>query len=330
MGTPYYMSPEQTRGIRTLDHRSDLWALAVITFQCVCGRLPFQSDSLGDLIFKIGTDPLPVPSHVTSDIPAHFDQWWLRAAQRDPANRFQTAKEFCDALAMSLGVTQGGALTGGSGAYSGSGVSTGASPSGGWGTSQAGPAQSGGWGGSQSGPLSPTGGSVSPAQSSAGVMPTHSSGAVIGGLPVGPTGPLTGSSGITANSGADKGSRKGGAGMIVGIVGAVAVVGAIGYTVATRGSHGASAQPSVVTPSPEVPSADPAPKPTTTAPVVAPSATAMVPVTSAQSPPPPDPHVPPVKTGPVTKVPPKPTATAATAPVVTAHTPTKTVPNDGI
>src|SRR6185312_11067745 len=47
MGTPYYMSPEQTRGIRTLDHRSDLWALAVITFQCVCGRLPFQSDSLG-------------------------------------------------------------------------------------------------------------------------------------------------------------------------------------------------------------------------------------------------------------------------------------------
>jgi hypothetical protein len=157
-----------------------------------------------------------------------------------------------------------------------------------------------------------------------------SGGAVIGGLPAGAAGPLTNSSGMTAPSAGEK--RRGGAGMILGVAGAVAVIGAIGYTIAIRGSHQASAQPNPVTPGPDVSSADPAPKPST-APVVAPSATPVtvpVPVPSAQPSVPPDPHLPPVKTGPLTKVPPKPTTNATAAPVVTAHTPTKTVPNDGI
>src|ERR1700733_4926068 len=105
MGTPYYMSPEQTRGTKALDHRSDLWALGVIVFQCMTGRLPFLSESLGDLLFKIGTDPLPVPSQVAPDLPPGFDAWWARAAQRDPTQRYQTAKEFVDALAMAFGIS---------------------------------------------------------------------------------------------------------------------------------------------------------------------------------------------------------------------------------
>ena len=43
LGTPYYMSPEQAQGIKSVDSRSDLWSLAVIVFQCVTGRLPFES-----------------------------------------------------------------------------------------------------------------------------------------------------------------------------------------------------------------------------------------------------------------------------------------------
>ena len=83
MGTPYYMSPEQTRGTKSLDHRSDLWALAVIVFQCVTGRLPFLSESLGDLRFKIGTDPLPAPPGVAR--PAReLDALVGGAAMRDP------------------------------------------------------------------------------------------------------------------------------------------------------------------------------------------------------------------------------------------------------
>jgi serine/threonine-protein kinase len=114
LGTPYYMSPEQTRGTKDLDHRSDLWALAVIVFQCVTGRLPFLGESLGDLLFRIAGDPLPVPSQVAPDLPPAFDAWWARAARRDPAERFQTARELVDALALAFGFAQRGVSAGSS------------------------------------------------------------------------------------------------------------------------------------------------------------------------------------------------------------------------
>ncbi len=103
MGTPYYMSPEQAQGTKEVDHRSDLWALAVLVYQCVTGELPFDSSALGDLFVKIIVNPIPVPSHVTS-VPAGFDAWWARAASRDPNQRFQSAKELADALAPALGL----------------------------------------------------------------------------------------------------------------------------------------------------------------------------------------------------------------------------------
>jgi serine/threonine-protein kinase len=103
MGTPYYMSPEQAQGTKEVDHRSDLWALAVVVFQCVTGELPFDSAALGDLFVKIIVNPVPVPSAI-AEVPAGFDAWWARAATRDPNARFQTAKELADALAPALGL----------------------------------------------------------------------------------------------------------------------------------------------------------------------------------------------------------------------------------
>ncbi len=102
LGTPYYMSPEQAQGIKSVDYRSDLWSLAVIAFQCVTGRLPFESEALGDLLVKIIVAPIPVPSQF-GHVPAAFDAWWARAASRDPNQRFQSAKEFADSLALSIG-----------------------------------------------------------------------------------------------------------------------------------------------------------------------------------------------------------------------------------
>jgi serine/threonine-protein kinase len=104
LGTPYYMSPEQARGSKTIDQRSDLWALAVVVYQCLTGRLPFVGEALGDLFVKIIVEPLPVPSQVAS-VPPAFDGWWARAASRDPAQRFQTARELTDGLSLALGVT---------------------------------------------------------------------------------------------------------------------------------------------------------------------------------------------------------------------------------
>lgn len=104
LGTPYYMSPEQAQGIKSVDHRADLWSLAVLTFRCLTGELPFKSTALGDLLIKIVTHPIPMPSHVAPDLPRGFDAWWARAAQRDPDRRFQSAIEMAEGLALALGL----------------------------------------------------------------------------------------------------------------------------------------------------------------------------------------------------------------------------------
>ena len=89
LGTPFYMSPEQARGLRSVDYRSDLWSVAVIAFRCMIGRLPFEGEAIGDLLVKICTAPLPVPSHWAPGIPPGFDAWFARALNREPAGRFR-------------------------------------------------------------------------------------------------------------------------------------------------------------------------------------------------------------------------------------------------
>jgi serine/threonine protein kinase len=107
IGTPAYMSPEQARGVSDLDHRSDLWSLAIIAFECLTGKLPFESNSLGDLFAKILFEPIPIPSEIAPDSssPA-LDRWWVRAASRPVAERFGSAIELADALGRALGVVE--------------------------------------------------------------------------------------------------------------------------------------------------------------------------------------------------------------------------------
>jgi serine/threonine protein kinase len=110
LGTPYYMSPEQAQGTKSVDFRSDLWSLGVIVYQCATGLLPFESEALGDLLMKIIVNPLPVPSQ-RAEVPPGFDAWWARASARDPARRFQSAKDFADALGLVCGVSQVSGVT---------------------------------------------------------------------------------------------------------------------------------------------------------------------------------------------------------------------------
>jgi serine/threonine-protein kinase len=105
LGTPYYMSPEQAQGIKSVDFRSDLWSLAVIAYQAIVGQLPFQSEALGDLLVKIIVHPIPVPSQV-AQVPPGFDAWFAKATQRDPNLRFQSAKDFADSLLLAIGASQ--------------------------------------------------------------------------------------------------------------------------------------------------------------------------------------------------------------------------------
>jgi len=103
-GTPMYMSPEQVGGQGQADHRSDLWALGCIAFECLTGRPVWKVDQGVPLIFaQIAAAPVPVPSRINPLLPAAFDAWTVRALARVPQDRFQSALEMADSLARALG-----------------------------------------------------------------------------------------------------------------------------------------------------------------------------------------------------------------------------------
>jgi serine/threonine protein kinase len=97
-GSPAYMSPEQARGARAIDHRSDLWSLAVIVFRAVTGVKPFQGASIADLVIKLCIDPLPVATRLAPDLPPAIDRFFERAFARDPDQRFASAQEMAAAF----------------------------------------------------------------------------------------------------------------------------------------------------------------------------------------------------------------------------------------
>jgi len=98
IGTLHYMSPEQARGSKDVDHRSDLWSLGVIVFRALTGQLPFAGDEVGDVIVKICTDPIPVATSVAPDLPPEVDSFMARALARQPDERFQSVGELVEAL----------------------------------------------------------------------------------------------------------------------------------------------------------------------------------------------------------------------------------------
>jgi serine/threonine-protein kinase len=104
LGTPLYMSPEQAYGNKPVDHRSDLYSLAVVAYRCVTGHVPFNSDGVGELIVAITSrEPLP-PSRFRAGLPPAIDAWFRRALHKEPAQRFASAREMSDAFAVACGL----------------------------------------------------------------------------------------------------------------------------------------------------------------------------------------------------------------------------------
>jgi serine/threonine-protein kinase len=96
MGTPAYMSPEQMRSPRDVDHRSDLWSLGAVLYELLEGAPPFWSDTLSSLVLKVVNDPLP---KLTARLPADLDTIVYRCLEKNPERRFQNAAELACALA---------------------------------------------------------------------------------------------------------------------------------------------------------------------------------------------------------------------------------------
>ncbi len=98
LGTPHYMSPEQFASSDKVDWRTDLWAMGVIAFECLCGRRPFPGDSIADVVMNVCRRDPPVPS-TRSLVPRGFDQWFAKATARQPDARFESARQMVDELA---------------------------------------------------------------------------------------------------------------------------------------------------------------------------------------------------------------------------------------
>ncbi len=105
LGTPYYMSPEQAEGSKSVDQRTDIWAIGVIAWECLIGARPFEAETLGGLLLSICAREMPIPSRCGA-VPAGFDAWFARACSRDVNYRFGTAK----AAAQELRTVCGGGM----------------------------------------------------------------------------------------------------------------------------------------------------------------------------------------------------------------------------
>ncbi|MDD5309339.1 MAG: protein kinase [Deltaproteobacteria bacterium] len=98
LGTPYYMSPEQARGDQNISNRSDIYAMGVILYQMLSGRLPFDAPNYNALLIKILTEEPPDLLEFNPDLPAEMVEVVRCAMSRDADQRFQSCVEFQQAL----------------------------------------------------------------------------------------------------------------------------------------------------------------------------------------------------------------------------------------
>jgi eukaryotic-like serine/threonine-protein kinase len=92
LGSPAYMSPEQMGG-GGVDARSDMWALGVILYECLTGRLPFPGRSVSELIVNMSVGRFEPPSNVRDTLPTELDVWFHRALAKRKDGRFESVEE---------------------------------------------------------------------------------------------------------------------------------------------------------------------------------------------------------------------------------------------
>jgi serine/threonine protein kinase len=97
IGTPLYMSPEQSQG-QPVDHRSDLWSLAVVAYEALTGEHPFAGNTDWESLAAIAKRPIKPPSELVGDLAPTVDEFFQKALRRTTAERFPTADRLATAF----------------------------------------------------------------------------------------------------------------------------------------------------------------------------------------------------------------------------------------
>jgi len=103
LGTPQYMSPEQAAGERTLDARSDVYSLGCVLYELLAGEPPYTGPTAQAVMAKRFTDPVPAVRRLRPTVTPTVEQALMRALARVPADRFESASAFADALTAPAG-----------------------------------------------------------------------------------------------------------------------------------------------------------------------------------------------------------------------------------
>ncbi len=103
IGTPAYMSPEQARGDEDIDGRSDIYSMGVIVFEMLAGVVPYQATSPMGQAVKHITDPVPNIQEAAGDLPYALQVIIEKVMSKNKHLRFQTAREFANALRLVAG-----------------------------------------------------------------------------------------------------------------------------------------------------------------------------------------------------------------------------------
>jgi len=98
MGSPLYMSPEQMRSSKSVDQRSDIWALGVILYELLTGRVPFEAEAIPELCLKVVQDPVVPPKALRVEVPDALSAVVCQCLAKSPADRFANVAHLAAAL----------------------------------------------------------------------------------------------------------------------------------------------------------------------------------------------------------------------------------------